>query len=188
MKKVIDAILTVFRFHKKKIVFFFGSFAFCALVLFPYDDLSEFVTQLISVNTANNVYIQFDELGFGLMPQLGLKMSNVIIESVYAPALDVDTLGIAPSITSLLFGTPGGTVKAYGLFQGEAIVSVGSSNELDTDGPEYGIDVEVEDLELKELTKLLKSNYNIPLQASGKSQIESTVHLDPSFKEQPKGD
>mgnify|MGYP003683410681 CR=1 FL=1 len=188
MKKVFDAIKLVLRFHKKKILFLFGSIAFCFVVLFPYDDLSDLITQKISVATSNNVYIQFDQLSFGLLPQLGLKMSNVVVESIFAPTLAVKTLGFAPSITSLLFKTPGGKLKAYGLFGGDAVVSIGRSNELDINTTEYGIDVEIEDIDLKQLTKFLKSSYNLPMTASGSSQIESSLHLDPSFKEQPKGD
>ena len=184
---IIHSLGHLFRYHKKKILFFLGSIVFCFIVLFPYDDLSDLVTHQVSIRTNNNIYLQFDNLAFGFLPQLGLKMSDVLIESVFAPTLSVETLGVAPKISSLIFGTPGGKIKAQGFFGGDASVSFGRSNKLQIEGQELGIDVDAESIDLKKLTKFLKTSYNLPIEASGSTDIESLVHIDPLFKNQPMG-
>ena len=186
MNQVLQSILNVFKFHKKKIVFFFGSISFWFLVLFPWDDLSDFVTLKVSQLSQNNVYLQFDGLSFGLMPQLGIKMDEVVVESAYAPTLSMETLGFAPALSNL-FGSPGGKAKAYGLFGGNAIVDFGPSNELDIEGQEFGVSINLEEVALKDLFKYIKKAQNIPVSMSGKTNFDSNLYIDPTFKAQPKG-
>ncbi|MCB0378832.1 MAG: type II secretion system protein GspN [Bdellovibrionales bacterium] len=187
MNKIFSAIRNVLRFHKKKILFFFGSIAICLVLLFPYDDLSDFVSQKISEVTRGSVIMQFDSLAFALLPQLGIRMSNVTFDSVYAPELKFDSIGFAPSLASL-FGGVGGKVVAEGLFGGGAEISVSRSNELDVDGTEFGLDIEIDNLNLKELTQFLKDKMGVPYKALGVTNLDSKIHVDPSFKVQPKGD
>lgn len=188
LQKVLGAIIGIFRFHKKKIAFFLGSTLFCFLILFPYDDTSDWLTLQITKATRNNIYVQFDKLSFGLMPQLGLTLEDVIVESVFFPSLEVQSLGIAPNIISILTGRPGGTIKAWDLFSGEATISGAPSNELDTDGTEFGVEVELEQMNLKSLSKYLKKSKKIPFTLSGVTNLESKVYVDPQFKKQPQGD
>lgn len=188
MKRILEVIGDVFRYHKKKILFLFGSVILGVLMLFPYDDLTDFVTLQVTKLTASNVYLQFDGLSFGLMPQLGIKMENVVIESVFAPSLSVETLGFAPKITSLITGRPGGKIKAYGLFSGDGTVDFGPSNELDIDTQEVGIEVHLEKIQLKDLSKFLKDTYQFPVSMKGTTGFQSNLYIDPTFKAQPKGD
>lgn len=187
MSSYLDGFVNIFRYHKKKILFLFGSIAFCFVMLFPYDDLSDYVTLQVTKVTQSNVYLQFDGLSFGLLPQLGIKMEDVIIESVFAPTLSIKTLGFAPKVFSLLMGQPGGKLKAYGLFSGNAVVSFGPSNELDIDRGEVGLNLELDKIELKDLSKFLKDSYQFPLTLKGTTELESTLYVDPTFKKQPKG-
>lgn len=184
--QIIQPIVKVFKFHKKKILFFFGSISFGVLFLFPYDDLSDYVTQQVTQQTQSNVYLQFDGLSFGLMPQLGIKMENVLIETVYAPTLAVKTLGFAPKISSLA-GAKAGKVVAYGIFDGEATVDFGPSNELDIDNDEMGMEIELENVELRELTQFLSDSKPLPVTLNGVTQLSSNIFVDPKFKKQPKG-
>lgn len=187
MAPIIQFILSIFKFHKKKIAFFFGSIIFGFLVLFPYDDLSEFATQKISEQANNQVYVQFDGISFGLLPQLGIIVKKAVIESVFAPTIEVDSLGFAPKIASL-FGSPAGKVVAKGLFAGEANVDFGPSNELQEEGDEFGLEIELDDIQMSELSKFLKQSYNFPVTMSGTTQFSSRLYMDPSFKAKPMGD
>lgn len=188
MKRVLEIISEVFKYHKKKILFLLGSVVVGIFLLFPYDDLTDFVTLQVTKATSSNVYLQFDGLSFGLMPQLGIKMDNVVIESVFGPTLSVETLGFAPKITSLITGRPGGKLRAYGLFAGDGSVSFGPSNQLEIDGQEMGVEVSLEKIQLKDLSKFLKDSYQFPVSMKGTTNLESKVYLDPTFKAQPKGD
>lgn len=188
MDKVIQFFLNIFRFHKKKILFLLGSTIFCTIILFPFDDLTDYITLQVTKATQSNVYLQFDGLSFGLMPQLGIKMENVIVESIFAPSLAIKTLGFAPKLTSLITRRPGGKLKAYGLFSGDATIDFGPTNELDIDGDEVGVEINLEEIKLKDLSKFLKDSYKFPVTMKGQTNLDSKLYIDPSFKAQPKGD
>ncbi len=188
LKTFLDMILDIFRFHKMKIFFFFSSISLCAILLFPYDDLSDYITLQVTRATQSNVYLQFDGLSFGLLPQLGIKMENVVVESVFAPTLAVKSLGFAPKLFSVLTGSPGGILKAYGLFRGDANIEFGSSNQLNIEGKEVGLSLNLEDISLADLSKFLKESSQFPFSMKGTTQMSSHFFIDPSFKEQPKGD
>ena len=188
LKPFLEAILNVLRFHKKKIAFFFSSISICAILIFPYDDLSDFITLQVTRATQSNVYLQFDGLSFGLLPQVGIKMENVVVESIYAPTMAIKTLGFAPKLFSLLSGSPGGVIKAYGLFRGDANIEFGSSDQLKIEGQEMGLSLDLENINLADLSKFLKESSQFPLSMKGTTQLSSNFYVDPSFQEQPKGD
>ncbi len=187
VSQILQSIINVFKFHKKKILFFFGSISLGTLILFPYDDLSDYITQQVTQQTQSNVYLQFDGLSFGLMPQLGVKMENVLVESIYAPTLAVKTLGFAPKVSSFI-GSAAGKIVAYGIFKGEASVEFSPSNELKIDNEEVGLEVSLEDVDLKELTKYISESKPLPITMNGTTQLDSHFFIDPKFKKQPKGD
>lgn len=186
VNKIIKFCLDIFRFHKTKIAFLLASITVGILLKFPYDDLSDFITLKITQMTQSNVYVQFDGLGFALLPQLGIQMDDVVIESVFAPSIAVKSLGVAPKFAALL-GKPAAKIVADGVFKGEAVVNVSPSNELDIDTQEMGIGVELEDITLKELSKYLKKTMQFPVTMNGSTGLVSQLYVDPSFKKQPKG-
>ncbi len=187
MNQVLAFILSIFKFHKKKILFLLAAIAFWFVVLFPYDDLSDLVTFKTTQMTQSQVYLQFDGLSFALLPQLGLKMENVLVEMIDVPPFKVDSLGVAPKFSSL-FGQQAGILKAYGLFGGDAAIDVAPSNQLDVDSLELGLDIDVENLELKELSKFLDKKSNMPVTISGETNLQSKMYIDTAYKVQPKGE
>ena len=185
---LIQLVLNTFRYQKKKIFFFLGSTTFCILILFPFDDLSDFIRMKISEATQNSLYLQFDNLSFSLFPLLGVKMDNVVVESSYAPTVKLKRLNIAPNVTSLITGRLGGKVKAHGFFDGTVHIQFGPSRELNMDKPEMGVDIHLEKIKLKYLSQFLRKTYQFPLSLSGETDFESKLHIDiPRFREQPKG-
>ncbi len=187
MNQYLTPILNVFKFHKKKIAFFFAAISFWFLVLFPYDDLSDYITYKTTQMTQSQVYLQFDGLSFALLPQLGLKMENVLIEMIKIPPFTVESLGVAPNL-SMVFGQPAGVVKAFGLFGGNASVDVAPSNELDVEGLELGFDIALDDVALKELSKFAQKTSNFPITISGNTNFDSNMFVDTTYKMQPKGE
>ena len=189
VKTIIQWIFNIFRYQKKKIFFLLVSTVFCFILLFPFDDLSDFITVKISETTGDNLYLQFDKLSFSLIPQPGIKMNQVVVESSYAPTIKVKELAVSPKISSLVSGKPGGVVKSSGFFGGQIMIDFGPSRELNLDQPETGVVLAMDELNLKELSQFLQKANKLPLSFSGKTNIQSKLHLDlPGFKEQPKGD
>lgn len=187
LSQILQFIVNIFKFHKKKIFFLFGSIIFCVVILFPYNDLRDFITLQVSQNTQNDVYLQFDKLSFGLIPQLAVQMDKAVIESVYMPTMELEQLAIAPKF-STLFGSAAAKIQALGVLGGQAVLDFSPSNELETDGKEYGIELNLDRVSLKEISKLLKDKMNFPVSLSGSTHLESQLYVDPRFKAQPKGE
>ena len=189
MKISLQWILNIFRYHKKRILFLVGSTIFCALILFPFDDLSDFVTAKITMATGNNLNLSFDGLSFGFLPKPGINMNRVVVKSVYAPTFKIDKLGFAPAVFSLIRGRPGGTVKANGLFDGRATFHFGPSRQLGGNPSEMSLNIRVEKIKLEELSKFLEKIHSLPLNFSGSMDLQSRFNVDlPNFQEQPEGD
>ena len=109
----------IFRFHKAKILLFFGLIVAFVVVFFPYDDLSDMITSQVAEASGNSVYIQFEDLSVGFLPQPGVKMSNVVIEHpLIAGELRADTLKAAPSILAAIKQLPLLRLKMENLFKG----------------------------------------------------------------------
>lgn len=187
MSQILQFFLDIFRYHKKKILFLSAAISFWFVVLFPYDDLSDFITFKTTQMTQSQLYLQFDGLAFALLPQLGIKMENVLVEVVNFPPFNVDTLGVAPKF-SLIFGKLAGVVKASGFFGGDVALHVSPSNQLEADGPELGVDLNLEKVALKDLSKYMQKYSNFPLTVSGETNFDSTLYVDTTYKVQPKGD
>ena len=133
-----------------------------------------------------SITMMFDQLSFGLIPQLAVVMDKAVIESVWMPTLELNELAIAPKFATI-FGSAAGKLKVDGLYGGSGFVDLGPSNELEIDGDEYGVELNLERVNLKQISKILKQRFNSPVSLTGSTGIESTMYVDPLFKAQPKG-
>ena len=193
----------LFKFHKMKMLFFVGSVFVCLFFLFPYSDLSDLASSQVAKATRNQVNLQFEDLGFGFMPQFGMEMDKVSLDlslgALKLPNLKMESFGIAPniffSIWSGLFGgiTPSnaaGTIKkiqALGLFDGNLYAYIKASQTLGASKKALLLDLNLEDVKLQELTRYLKSAGKSPFVAKGVAQFTSDLTFDTVFKEQPNG-
>lgn len=186
-----------------KIVFFFGSIVFCFLLLFPYSDLSDFTSAKISEATRNQINVQFNKVGFGLLPQLGLKMSEVSLDVALGqsklPNLQLDSIGVAPNILKSIGNSISGKAKlagiitmirkvqALGLFGGDLNLYLSGSKKLGPSSDAIHLEVDAQKLDLRDLTKYMKSAFQTSFSAKGFANLSSDIVLDPLFKEQPDG-
>lgn len=176
-------IKNIFLFHKAKIVLFFILVLAFIVVFFPYDDLSDTITSQVATATGNTVYIQFEDLSVGFLPQPGIKMANVLFESPFASEIRVDTLKVAPSILALLQMKPLARIKASNLFKGELDLSTSSSSKIKAPQA-ISADVEYTNFDLNSLVKALVP---FPMKAIGKANLNAVVDLDLEMKSQPEG-
>ena len=203
ISKFLGFFTKLFRFHKMKMFFFVASNLFCLFLLFPYSDLSDLASSQVAQATRNQVNLQFEQLGFGFMPQFGMEMDKVSLDlslgAVQLPNLKMESFGVAPnifySIWNGIFGgiTPAnavGTIKkiqALGLFDGNLYAYIKASQKLGASDKAILLDLNFEDIHLQELTKYLKSAGKSPFVAKGVAQFVSDITLDTVFKEQPNG-
>jgi len=194
----------LFRYHKFKILFFIFSTLLCLVVLFPYPDLSDLASSKVAQATRNQVNLQFDDLGFGFLPQLGLKMTDVSLDlslgQTQLPNLKVDSFGVAPSIFRILLGGLSGKVspqkaaafvkkvQAEGLFKGDLTTYLSGSQKLGAIDNALGVNIDVEKIDLGSLTNYLKQAGKSPVIVKGGADLKADMTVDVAMKEQPKGD
>lgn len=178
-----EFVKNIFLFHKSKIILFFVLIISFVLVFFPYDDLSDMISSEVANATGNTVYVQFDKLSLGFLPQLGIHMANVFIETPFATDLRADSLKVAPSFLSLFAMKPLGRIKAENLFAGDLDASISNSNKLKAP---QAISADIDYMNFN-LNEVVKTFVPISMKANGTASLNALVDLDLEFKSQPEG-
>src|SRR6185312_1616968 len=122
-----------------------------AILVFPYDDLSDMITELIAQNSQNQVFVQFDDLGIGFFPP-SLKMSNVSLDTPILPTVKAKKLFLAPNIAGLLAFSPGFSASIEDVLKGDIQIDYRSGKKLPNDAREQNVKVSVDKIDLKSLT------------------------------------
>jgi hypothetical protein len=138
-------LINVFKYHKGKVMIF--------IWIFPFSDLSDFVTEQVATQTQGQIFVQFGSLDFGLLPTLSIEGEDVIIESASMPTLRVDQIQFWPSLASLISSArtpneiPNFSLKARGLFKGDLFASISNGKPAD-DVPMKQVRIDGERLDL----------------------------------------
>lgn len=180
---ILQPFFNVFRFHKFKLFFIFLSFLASVVLIFPYNDLGDFVTREVAEITNNQVFVQFEQMGFDLLPQVGLAVEKVEIETAQFPPLKADYLSIAPSLLGLISFRPGFSLKARGLMKGNVNLVLKAGEKLESGDRKQIIDFEAEDVDIQELGELTP----VPMKIQGQMETQTTIAVDPGFIQQPEG-
>lgn len=164
----------------KIVVMIFSAFVFL-FVLFPFDDLSDFISSQVSKLSNNSVYVTFERLKMSIFPTPGVKMDQVYIESIRTPALSAQELTITPSVTGLIQQKPYGHVEAKGFLKGDVEMSMGKGARSDNGVERQRIEVNAKKISLHDLRELA----NLPVLLKGQLNLKSTALADLTFQEQP---
>lgn len=181
MQNFAQFILGIFKFHKLKVATFIASFIAFGILLFPFADIGDFASVKVAELTQNQVFLQFDDLGFSVIPQPGIEFTNVTVESAAFPKLKAKSVSMAPSIPALLTLKPGASLHAEGLFGGGVSVSFRGGEKTPAGGMKQLVQISTDQVELKSLVESLDS----PILPTGKVNASVDGEVDPQFKEQP---
>lgn len=173
--------LFLVRLHKMKIIFAFFCFAFFLVVLFPFDDLSDLVTEKVAQATQNQVFLRFDHLGLAIFPP-SLKMDAVEVDTPFLPTLKASSMTLAPSIARLLAFSPGASFSANELFKGNVYGTVGAKTEKERQKIDF--DVTYNDLDLLAAGDF----FNVVWPVAGQASISANGNLEPEFAAQPEAE
>lgn len=173
----------LFRFHKLKMLLTVFFTLLFTLMIFPYNDLGDWVSMKVSEVTQNQVFVQFENMSLSLIPQPGLKLKDVYVESALGPQVNVGALAVSPSIRGLLTLKPGVSISAEDLFSGDVQVTTRGGQEAKGGNQKQIISLSTEDVLIEKIMELVKA----PLTVNGKVDASSEVDLDPQFTEQPEG-
>ncbi|MGE3974499.1 MAG: type II secretion system protein GspN [Bdellovibrionales bacterium] len=182
MKGLIQSLIHTFRFHKFKVIFFVASLVFSLVILFPFQDVGDFVSSQVSKMTNNQIFVQFREPSLSLFPGFGIKLNEVHVETPLFPPLQARSLSVYPSIASLLAFKPGMNIHAVGLMGGDIDMGLKQAK-LNNKTTSQNISIDGNNLDLNQLIKLSP----IPLGLQGKVKISGYTDIDPQMVEQPSG-
>lgn len=108
----------LFRQKFKFLFVFFFVFLFL-LFRFPYEDLSGWITEKVAQATKNKVHLRLERMRVFFFPSLGLKVSEIEVNSAYADSLKISEMRANLSIMKLLFFQLAYQVDLKGLFGGD---------------------------------------------------------------------
>lgn len=182
------------------VLFFTGLFA---VLLFPFNDLSDAVTSAIAKQTNNQVYVQAGELNIHLLPTPSVSAKDLKVETAL-PAIEATWAKITPSMWSLITSLPtvikaamgnqeaardlgskiGVSISAEGVFGGEASLSLGAGKKAESGIARSRVTMSLEEINLKDVQRWADLSVNM----QGRANFATDMQFSQDFQEQPEGD
>lgn len=179
----LSSFLKQIRERKKQILFAVICFFIFSFLLFPFDDLSDYLTAQVAQRSQNKVFLSFKNLGLQLLPP-GVQMSAVTVDTAFMPQIKASRLSLAPSISGFLTFKPGFVAEADGLFGGDLYFSLKSGEKVNEDLRTQILDIDLSDFRTKDFGRFVQ----LPLEIIGTGRLILKGEVDPSFSKQPNGD
>jgi type II secretion system protein N len=184
LEKLLSPILNVIKFHKKKVTLFSLLTLFFLYFIFPFNDLGDFVALKVSEATNGQVFVGFDTLDINLIPEPGIAMSNVQVETPFTPKLTAKNLSLAPNIAGLLSFKPGINAFAKSLLGGNVELSTRGGDKSTGGKLKQKISLDLDKLSLQEVSDLAQ----LPLKITGNISGSLDSQIDLEFADQPTGE
>lgn len=183
VEKILKPFLYVIRHQKKMVAVAFLSALFFFVLFFPYDDLSDLLTELIAKNSQNQIFVQFEDLGIGFLPP-SIKMKEVSVDTPLMPTLKAGSLHLAPSIAGFLAFSPGFSVSLEDFMKGNVSLSYRAGKKINDNVQMQKVVADLSGLDLKSLSRLS----GLPVELEGQIFVDIDAQVDPNFVEQPDGE
>lgn len=177
----VKAFFRLLKNSKGKILVLFLSVIVFLFVLFPFGDLGDLVSSQVSKLSRNSVYVQFDALDISLIPQPGVQMNQVYVESSYAPAISAQEIVITPSISGLIQQKPYGHISANGFLKGDVDLRVSKGARTESGLERQKIEITAKKINLSDLRDLAQ----LPVLLKGRVDLQTTALADLTLQEQP---
>jgi len=182
-ERILEPIFYVLRNHKKTMLLSLASAGVFTILLFPYGDLSDLITEKIAESSQNQIFLRFDDLGVGILPP-SIKMSNVSVASSFLPTLKAGALYLAPSVTGFLTFKPGFSASIDEVMDGDIHLTYRSGKKVSDRVQMQQVLLELSKIDLKNFSQFA----SLPVALEGSMNTDLDAQLDPTFIEQPFGD
>ncbi|MCB0412638.1 MAG: type II secretion system protein GspN [Bdellovibrionales bacterium] len=179
IQKLASFIANILKFHKLKILVTLVSSLIIAVIIFPYDDLSDVLTTQITKATGNQVYVQFEHLGINLFPTPGLSLDKVEIDTPITSSLKAGELSLSPSLPSLLLMKLEITARLQDFLNGKLSFSFQSKKSLKETNGSGSYDISGSSLDLARLSSLA----SLPVSLKGQMSLDIEGNVDPTLEE-----
>lgn len=183
---MMNQIVILFRFllkHKWKIV----STAFLVLIftimLFPFSDLNDLVSNQVSKITNNNVFVEFENMHVNPVTTT-LSFEKIYLETPQISGLSSDELSVSPSLLALITKKPSGTITAKGFLNGDIEIHIKPITPENSQTEKTKLDVTANNISLHEAKQA--ANINLPIK--GQLSLTTQALADLSLTEQPELD
>ncbi|MFN8846306.1 MAG: type II secretion system protein GspN [Bdellovibrionales bacterium] len=175
--------MKVLKVLLKSFAVFLSFTVFFLFLFFPFNDLSQLVSDQVSKATQNRVFLQFQNLSLSLFP-VGVQLQQVSLDTTTGLQLKLAELVLQPSVFGALNKKPFGSVEASGFLNGQVQVKLGSGPKSEQGNERYQLNLKMENLRLDEAKKWAI----LPLELQGNLSSELSALADPTFKDQPNSD
>lgn len=189
-----------------KKLFFAATFVSAILffvLMFPFSDLSDVVTNTVSRATGGQVYLQLETLNFHVVPQPSISATGVSVETSYPP-LQASWAKFTPSLFSLLTSLPtmvsaargdadaaralpskiGMSFAAEGLLGGDVDVSLRSGSKTERGQERSRLSLSLDKINLAEVQKWS----DLSMKLSGTLTAATDIQMTSDMSEQPEGE
>lgn len=174
-----------------------------AVLLFPFNDLSDAITSAVARQTNNQVYLQAKELNFHLIPTPAVSARELKVETALPP-IEAQWAKITPSLFSVIFSSftiikaargdveaarslgskIGMSISAEGVFGGEASLNMSAGSKGESGLQRSRVSMSFEEINLKDVQRWADLSINL----QGRANFASDMQFTPDFQEQPEGD
>lgn len=189
LQNLIEPLLKFLKTQKlnslKVISVFLILFLLMSFYLFPFNDLSDYATTQIYLNTQKNVYAQFDNLELNLLPFPSVSADDLTVDTRQLPQITAQHVVITPSLMSFIKKTPAIDKLVLEGFLGSTTTFKMKNTELTDKGDlKTSLQLLVDQLDLSHLPELISS----PIEPKGRVNAEITGTIDSGFDEPPESE
>lgn len=157
--------------------------------LFPYGDLRSVVATTLSSRVGNGLAIDFDHISLSFGFPVAVELQHIEVDAPGIPTLAADRLVARPSLASIFSRSPAGSIEAEGFYKGNLNASLSAGPKAkDSEVARQDIKAELSGLQLSVLTEALRRVGMMTFNVQGTLDSNTTMSIDPEFKDQPSGD
>lgn len=183
MGQILSPLAALFRNHKMKMLIALGFTLVFAVILFPNDDLSDYVSAQVS--KSSGMYIEMNNLGFDLFPSPGVNAHDVSIEPRGVRPLKVGGLSTHISLGKVLTARLGFSADFEKIFRGDINLVYGQGDKAKSGERFDELALHGEKVSLDDVSDYLKSSGQLGMKLQGSLKLDTNLRLDHSFSEQP---
>ncbi|MGE4132440.1 MAG: type II secretion system protein GspN [Bdellovibrionales bacterium] len=190
------------------VAIFIGAYFLFLFVLFPFNDLSNFITSAVAEGTRNQVYVQADQMNVHFLPQPAISAENLTVDIASPPGsrqlgpLEAKWAKVTPGLFSVLFNLPAllkaqagglppevlaklsGHIRAEGIWNGDADLSVGSGKKGESGAARSRVSLMLDKINLQQVRQWA----DLPVPLSGTGSVAAEFLIAPQMEDQPEGD
>lgn len=157
--------------------------------MFPKNELSDYISNLIKIQTHNQLTVDFEGLNLNVLNQIGVQLDHVYIQWEGKPAISLKSLAASADYLAAIRKKPYGKINIQGLYGGNVDIQikkyVSDSDSGKKEDEQSMIAVNAQKIDLSGIKNFLNSPLDFSGYADLNSQIISTLNLDPNQNEAP---